>query len=113
MLFERAPVAIVIVGLEKDESGRIVAANQAAADQHGYTVDELLGLRIFDLNSAGGNKMTREIMAAINAGEWVTAEIWHRKKDGTQFPLEIHAGPIKIGGKRDVLGFVRDITQRT
>ncbi len=112
MLFERAPDAIVIVGLEKDESGRIVAANQAAADQHGYTVDELLGLRIFDLSSAGSNKMTRDIMAAINAGEWVTAEIWHRKKDGTQFPLEIHAGPVKIGGKRYILGFDRDITQR-
>ncbi len=112
MLFERAPDAIVIVGLEGDESGRIVAANQAAADQHGYTVEELCALRIYDLNSAGTNKMTREIMATIAAGEWVTAEIWHRKKDGTRFPIEMNAGLIRIGGKKYILGFDRDITQR-
>ena len=112
MLFERAPDAIIIVGLEGDESGRIAAANQAAADQHGYTVEELCALRIYDLNSAGTNKMTREIMATIAAGEWVTAEIWRRKKDGTSFPIEMNAGLIRIGGKKYILGFDRDITQR-
>lgn len=112
MLFERAPDAIVIIGLEGDEAGRIVAANQAAADQHGYTVDELLSLRIYDLNSAEANKAAGDVMGAIASGEWVTTEVWHRKKDGTQFPIEVHAGLIKIGGKKYILGFDRDITQR-
>jgi len=112
MLFDRAPDAIIIIGLEGDESGRIVAANQAAADQHGYTVDELCGLRIYDLNSPETNKIAGDIMAAVVTGEWMTAEIWHQKKDGTQFPIEIHAGLIKIDGKDYILGFDRDITQR-
>ncbi|NTW98905.1 MAG: PAS domain S-box protein [Geobacteraceae bacterium] len=112
MLFEQAPDAIVIIGLEGDETGRIVSANQAAADLHGYTLDELLGLCIYDLNSSETNKTAEEMMATIAAGEWMTAEVWHRKKDGTQFPIEIHAGQIKIGGKDYILGFDRDITQR-
>lgn len=112
MLFERAPDAIVVVGLEGDESGRIVAANQAAADQHGYTVDELCRLSIYDLNTAETNKKVGEITAAVAGGEWVTAEVWHWKKDGTQFPIEVHAGVIKIDGKKYILGFDRDITQR-
>jgi PAS domain S-box-containing protein len=112
MLFERAPDVIMIIGLEGDESGRIMAANQAAADQHGYTVDELLRMRIYDLNSADTNRISGDIAASIIAGEWVTAEVWHRKKDGTQFPVEIHAGLIKIDGKKYILGFDRDITQR-
>lgn len=112
MLFERAPDAIIIIGLEGSEKGRIVAANQFAADQHGYSLEELLRLRIFDLHSAEANKIAGDIMANVVAGEWVTAEIWHRKKDGTRFPIEIHAGLIKIGGKKYILGFDRDITQR-
>ncbi|MFZ2948078.1 MAG: PAS domain S-box protein, partial [Desulfuromonadaceae bacterium] len=112
MLFERAPDVIMIIGLEGDESGRIMAANQAAADQHGYTVGELLRMRIYDLNIPEANKISRGIAASIIAGEWVTAEIWHQKKDGTRFPVEIHAGLIKIDGKKYILGFDRDITQR-
>ena len=112
MLFDRAPDAIIIIGMEGDEAGRVVAANQAAADQHGYTVDELCKLRIYDLNSPETNKMAGDLMASVAAGEWLTAEIWHQKKDGTQFPIEIHAGLIKIGGKKYILGFDRDITER-
>lgn len=112
MLFERAPDAIIIIGLEGDEAGWIVAANQAAAEQHGYTIEELLRLRIFDLNTPETNKIAGDIFAKVAEGEWVSAEIWHQKKDGSQFPIEIHAGLIKINGKSYTLGFDRDITQR-
>jgi PAS domain S-box-containing protein len=112
MLFERAPDAIIIIGLEGDESGRVVAANQAAADQHGYTLDEIHGMPIYDLNTAETNLVAGDIISTVAAGEWLISEIWHQKKDGTQFPIEIHAGLIKIGGKKYILGFDRDITQR-
>ncbi len=112
MLFDRAPDSIVIIGVEGDESGRVMAANQAAADQHGYTVDEIVRLSINDLNTPETNKFSRGLMASIIAGEWLTFELWHQKKDGTQFPIEVHAGLIKIGGKKYILGFDRDITQR-
>jgi PAS domain S-box-containing protein len=112
MLFDRAPDSIFIIGLEGEETGRIMAANQAATDQHGYTHDELLSMRINDLNSIESNKISGDLMATLATGEWVTAEVWHLKKDGTQFPIEIHAGVINIGAKKYVLGFDRDITQR-
>ncbi|MDD2542420.1 MAG: PAS domain S-box protein, partial [Desulfuromonadaceae bacterium] len=112
MLFDRAPDAIVIIGLEGEEAGRIVAANQAAADQHGYTPDQLCRLHICDLNTAETNKISGDIIDAIVAGKWVTSEIWRQKKDGTQFSVEIHGGLIKIRGKKYILCFDRDITQR-
>ena len=112
MLFDRAPDSIIIIGVEGDDAGRVIAANQAAADQHGYTVDEICQLQIYDLNTAETNSKAADIAADIVAGEWVTAEVWHLKKDGTQFPIEIHAGLIKIAGKKYILGFDRDITQR-
>ena len=112
LLFEQAPDSIIIIGVEEGEAGRIVAANQAAADLHGYTVDELRHMYINDLNTAKTNQISGDITASVVAGEWVTEEIWHQKKDGTRFPIEIHAGAIKIDGKRYILGFDRDITER-
>ncbi|MFZ4856273.1 MAG: PAS domain S-box protein [Desulfuromonadaceae bacterium] len=112
MLFDRAPDAIIIIGLEDDEAGCIVAANHAAADLHGYTPEEICRLRIYDLNTSESNDIADNMISAIVAGEWLTAEVWHLKKDGTRFPIEIHAGLIKIAGKKYILGFDRDITQR-
>lgn len=112
MLFERAPDAIIIIGLEGDESGRIMTGNRAASDQHGYTLDELCKLRIHDLNTADTNKLCDDITATIVAGEWVTSEVWRQKKNGAEFLVEVHAGLIRIDGKKYILCFDRDITQR-
>lgn len=112
MLFERAPDAIIIIGVDGDETGRIVAANQAAAEQHGYSVEELCAMTIFDINTAETNAIAGPIFEKVANGEWVTTELWHHKKDGTKFPIEVHAGPIKINGRNYILGFDRDITSR-
>lgn len=111
-LFERAPDAIIIIGMDDDEAGRIIAANQVAAEQHGYTVDELCRLAISDLNTPETNQVAGEMMAQLAMGEWIVREVWHRKKDGTFFPIEVHAGMIRFQGRRYVLGFDRDITSR-
>jgi PAS domain S-box-containing protein len=111
-LFERAPDSIIIIGAEGKEAGRIVAANKAAAAQHGYSVEELCSLRIFDLNTPEANLVAGEIIKKIAKGEWVTCEMWHFRKDGSQFPIEVHAGPFRIRGRNYILGFDRDITSR-
>lgn len=111
-LFERAPDAIIIIAAEGDDAGRIVAANRAAAVQHGYSVDELCTLKVFDLNTPETNEMAPDIFRRTAEGEWVTCEMWHFRKDGSRFPIEVHAGPLKIDGKLYVLGFDRDITVR-
>jgi len=111
-LFERAPDSIVIIGTEGDDAGRIVDANEAAAAQHGYSVGELCSLKIFDLNTPETNLVAGGIMERIANGEWVTSEMWHFRKDGSRFPVEVHAGPLTIQGRSYILGFDRDITSR-
>jgi PAS domain S-box-containing protein len=111
-LFERAPDSIVVIGTEGDEAGRIVAANRAAALQHGYSLEELCTMKIHDLNTPESNRISEDFMIKVINGEWVTFETWHTRKDGSQFPLEVHGGPFKIQGRTYVLGFDRDITSR-
>ena len=46
------------------------------------------------------------------AGEIVTFETRHRRKDGTTFPVEIRTGTFKQGGKLFYLALARDISER-
>ena len=112
VLFERAPDAIFIIASEGEQAGRIVDANRAASEQHGYTCEEFRTMRIQDLNTPETNVDAPHIISRIMRGEWVSREIWHLRKDGSRFPIEIHSGLIKFGGSSYILGFDRDITSR-
>ena len=79
MLFENAGDAIFILDAEGEKPGRIVSANQAAAEMHGYTIDELLALNITDLDTPEAAKEAPERIQRILKGEGIKAEASHRK----------------------------------
>jgi PAS domain S-box-containing protein len=112
MLFESAGEAIFILEGEGKKAGRIVAANRSAAEMHGYSVEQLLSLSISDLDAPEAAQKVPSRMRRILKGEWIKAEINHRKKDGTMFPVEINAGLLELGNHKYVLAFDRDITKR-
>ena len=112
LLFESAGDAIFIMDADRGRAGQIVSANKAAADMHGYTIDELLRLNISDLDTLDTAALIEERLERIINGEWINAEITHRKKDGTIFPMEMSAGLLEYDGHRHVLGIHRDITER-
>ena len=112
LLFESAGDAIFIMDTEDGRSGQIISANKAAADMHGYTIDELLRLNIRDLDTPETAALIDGRVERILNGEWINAEIKHYKKDGTVFPLEMSAGLLEYDGHKHVLGIDRDITER-
>jgi two-component system sensor histidine kinase AtoS len=112
MLFESAGDAIFMLEAEGENVGRIVSANQAAADMHGYTVGELLELNIRDLDTPDAAAGNPDRIQRILKGEWIDAEISHQKKDGTVFPVEISAGLLEFEDQKYILAFDKDITDR-
>jgi two-component system sensor histidine kinase AtoS len=112
VLFESAGEAIFILEAEGANAGRIVSANQAAADMHGYTVDELLQLKIQDLDTPEAAAESPERIRRILSGEWIDAEISHRRSDGTVFPVEVSAGLLDFEDQKYILAFDKDITDR-
>ncbi|BDU73811.1 PAS domain S-box protein [Mesoterricola silvestris] len=95
-----------------DPEGRILEANERAQASYGYTLEELLGRTGGDLRApeaAADFQAKWEWLKAQGSGVW---ETWHRRKDGTVFPVEISSRVVTQGGGTYVLSFLRDISER-
>jgi PAS domain S-box-containing protein len=94
-----------------DDDSTIVDVNRQACDSLGYSREELIGRHRSDLDVALDEPSIARIRQRVAAGEAVTFETRHRRKDGTSFPVEIRIGQFEQGGRR-FLCLVRDITER-
>ncbi|MCK5505609.1 MAG: PAS domain S-box protein [Thermodesulfovibrionia bacterium] len=112
-LFESAGDAIFILEAEGENIGKIVSANQAAAEMHGYDINELLEFNLIkDLDTTDSAKEAPGRIQNILNGKWINAETTHRKKDGTVFPVEVSAGLLQYMDHKYILAFDRDISER-
>ena len=92
--------------------GRIIDTNKAAAEIHGYTIDELLTMEITDLDTPETAQKAPERIKRILHGEQVKAEATHYTKNGEIVYVEIIAGLIELDSHKYILAFDRDITRR-
>lgn len=96
-----------------DTDGNIVDVNRSAVTQSGYPKDELLKMTVFDLLHDISNR--EDILRQWHAwspGNPVTLESYHRRKDGTLFPVEITTSVFLSGDKRLLMANVHDLTKR-
>ncbi|MGA9803942.1 MAG: PAS domain S-box protein [Terriglobales bacterium] len=92
--------------------GTIVDVNREACESLGYTRQELIGNTAvaFHLDSDRAEMESAAERAAT--GETVFDTHWHRRKDGSTFPVEVHTSLVSYGGRRFLLKVARDITDR-
>lgn len=112
-LLEAAPDAIVIVG----ESGRVVLVNSQAELLFGYPRGEILGQPVAILIPSSfrtGHTAHRAKYFAEprvrRMGEGLT--LYGRRKDGSEFPVEISLSPLQTREGRLVTAAIRDVTER-
>lgn len=111
-LFEQSSDAIFILQGEGPDAGKILSANKSACLMHGYTTEEMLRLSIVDLDTPESAKKAPKHIKHILDREITKLEVMHRKKDGTVFPIEVSAGPLKPGNQKLILAIDRDISKR-
>jgi PAS domain S-box-containing protein len=112
-LFEFSPDAVVVVG----EDGRVVEANSQAEKMFAYTREELLGHPVEDLiperfrkaHPAHRNEYSAELHARPMG---IGLELYGRRKDGGEFPVDIMLRPVETSEGRVILSVVRDVTAR-
>jgi PAS domain S-box-containing protein len=112
-ILDLAPDALVIA----DASGSIVFANRQVTTLFGYEPKELAGTPVESLiperfrgrhvGHRGGfvaNPRARSMGSGL--------ELFARRKDGSEFPVEISLGPITEGERALVVAAIRDSTER-
>ncbi|MBN1629009.1 MAG: PAS domain S-box protein [Thermoleophilia bacterium] len=103
-LFELEADAHMLVN---DEDYRIIEANEAAVTLYGYSREELLTMSFLQLSN------DPELSKEIIKDDLVEVPLrWHRKKDGTVFPVEGRSRRFAWHGHPVHVLAIRDITER-
>ncbi len=97
------------------DTGAIVDVNPKACRSYGYTAEEMRRLPLDRLGTgeapySGADAM--RMLERAKAGAPVTFEWRRRNRDGSLHWDEVHIKPAEIAGKRRVLAFTREITER-
>ncbi len=106
--FNRASDGIFAFSLD----GVVLEANEAMARMHGYRPEEMVGMRVQDIDTPTHAHGVADRFERLRAGETLAIELEHFRKDGTTFPLEVTASLVTVGGAPVILAFHRDITKR-
>jgi len=108
-VFTNSGEAIIVTTPER----RVVAVNPAFASVTGYTVDEFVGRFSSDLH-VERMQPAKAIRESINKfGRWA-GEVWHRRKDGSEYPAWMTASKIEdeSGVPTHYIYIFRDISEQ-
>jgi PAS domain S-box-containing protein len=109
IIFNNEIYAICIFDLE---TLTLLDTNDAYARVYGYTREELIsGMTIHDI-TAEHQVSDESTKQAIREGTIFIPLRYHRKKDGTVFPVEIVGGPYIWKGRKVMFALAHDITNR-
>jgi len=112
-LLEAAPDAMVVV----NQAGEIVLLNVQAEKQFGYSRDELVGQKVKNIIPEGFAERlvadgTRSAAEALAQQIGTGIELYGRRKDGSDFPIEIMLSPSESADGILVTAAIRDISVR-
>ncbi|MDZ7792376.1 MAG: PAS domain S-box protein [Spirochaetia bacterium] len=106
-VFKTTMDAILLVD---KETGRIIDANPAAEKMYGYTREELLHLKPWDMSAEPED--TRVMIQEFESDNFTVNERIHTRRDGTPFNVEICASQFTMGERQIRLGTLHDISER-
>ncbi len=95
-----------------DQSGSITEVNRRACEQLGYTREELLGMRVTDVEKDLDAQALQEVLQQVRPGQVKTIIGQHQRKNGTRFPVEVRIGAFEADGQVLFNILSRDITER-
>ncbi len=93
-------------------NGTIQYANKAACNMLGYSKEELLDLTIEDIDPTFTLDKREEQWNRLKEEKNMRFETTNRRKDGTEFPVEVTDHYLEYKGKEFEFAFVQDITDR-
>ncbi|EMI43459.1 PAS domain S-box protein [Rhodopirellula sp. SWK7] len=99
-LFEQAgDYCMILDPNTEDGIPIIIDASQSAYTMHGYTREEFVGRPVADIDDAEGRSLVKQRTRQIMTGKPFYIENTHVRKDGSVFPVGVHANRIDVEGE--------------
>ncbi|MFH1148856.1 MAG: PAS domain S-box protein [Actinomycetota bacterium] len=94
--------------------GEIIYANEEACRRRGYTLEEMLSLKVSDINAdmSEDPDLWLDTVSEIERDGHFTREFRHWTKDGEVFPVEATVNRLDFEGREIFVANLRDITER-
>lgn len=105
LLFDHARDIILFI----DGEGRILEANCAAVKAYGYSREELVSMRVFELRKFDSTDIVRSQMRQAENSS-ILFETVHKARDGRAIPVEVSSTGVSFGGSRILMSIIRDIS---
>lgn len=107
-LLDHLPDPVMLVS---PHDGRLIDVNWACCKELGYTRQEMLALRIFDIDAAINAELFVSAVAQLRDTPSLVWEGLHQRKDGSNYPAEVKLCLMRM--QQDyVLAAARNITER-
>ena len=97
-----------------DLGPKLTYVNNAFSRMHGYSAEEMIGMKVANLhNEEQMDEYERDMHQIKTQGSWI-GELGHIRKDGTPFPTYMSVTLLKDdnGMPAGILGVARDITEQ-
>lgn len=104
LLFEIESDALFLID---SSTGQLLEVNTSAESLYGYTREELLKMKNIELSAE-----PEETRKSLERPQPLILLRYHRKKDGTVFPVEITTSDLTRHGRSLRIAAIRDITER-
>ncbi|MBK1722568.1 PAS domain S-box protein [Thiocystis violacea] len=94
-----------------DRDHRIIEANTRFAEMLGYPLEEVIGLQTWDYDVLLDEAQVRSRFSQLGNLR-ALVETRYRRKDGSEFDVEVGVSGVSWGGEQEILCVCRDITER-
>jgi PAS domain S-box-containing protein len=111
-MIETCPDSVILFEISRTEPCPIVVCNKRTAIMHGYSLEELQGKTVADLNTVWDLAGSIEWFEALKREGLLTGVVDHRKKDGSAFTVEYHVSYVCLGGVEYYIAVDRESTCR-
>ena len=107
-IFRFSPDSIIIHDIDMN----IVAVNNKAVEEFGYSKEELLKKTVFELHPETELKHSDQVLAGMKKKDMIMVETDFVRKDGSIFRAEATPCKYTLGSKLIIHVVIRDITER-
>jgi PAS domain S-box-containing protein len=108
LLFDSSTDGIFILNM----LGHLIDVNRTAHERLGYTKEEMLSMKISELDPPEFASSVPERLAQIREHGQAVFESAHIKKNGTIMPVEVNSRILDYKGEKVYFSVIRDITER-